>query len=309
MGSTQRMVDYAVGIANDDSHGYSQRRRWPEDGTDFDCSSLMYESAEQAGFHVKRGWPRYTGSMLADFTAAGFTAVPFDGNLADLDAGDILLNVTHHTEMCIGDGLFVGAHCSETGEADGAPGDQTGDEISIVAAYRYHDGGWDYVLVPPADGSEPAPTVPVETRGEGRKVQLWPSNGSDAQKWEREWVDKVWFRLRNVACGKRLDVAGGSGDAGTSVQAWPANDSDAQLWRTEGRAGDSCVNLVPRADEAMCLDVEGGSTDDGASLIIWPKHGGANQDWVLVENRDGTVTVINNGDGRKLALDVYGGGA
>ena len=81
------MVDYAVKVAKDDTHGYSQVRRWPEDGNDFDCSSLMYESADHAGFKVKRGWPRYTGSMLADFTSAGFEALEFDGVAVIISSG------------------------------------------------------------------------------------------------------------------------------------------------------------------------------------------------------------------------------
>ena len=153
MGKRQKMIDYAVSIANDDSHGYSQSRRWPEEGTDFDCSSLMYESASQAGYDVKHGWPRYTGSMPEDFKKAGFACVAFDGNLGDLEAGDILVNVSSHTEMCIGGGRFVGAHIAETGGVDGKPGDQTGNEISICDAYIYPDG-WDYVLVPPAESGE-----------------------------------------------------------------------------------------------------------------------------------------------------------
>lgn len=154
--SIQKMVDYAVAVAKDDSHGYSQVRRWPDEGTDFDCSSLMYESADHAGYKVKRGWPRYTGSMLADFTAAGFTALRFDGNLSDLDPGDIMLNVEQHTEMYIGNGKFVGAHSSETGGIDGKPGDQTGKEISVVNAYTL-SYGWDYVLVPPKDAATITP--------------------------------------------------------------------------------------------------------------------------------------------------------
>ena len=92
----EKMANYAIGIAKDDSHGYSQARRWPDDGNDFDCSSLMYESADHAGYKVKRGWPRYTGTMLADFTSAGFEAIPFDGNLDDLDKGDIMLRDRGH---------------------------------------------------------------------------------------------------------------------------------------------------------------------------------------------------------------------
>lgn len=150
MGKIQKMVDIAVKIANDDSHGYSQVRRWPSQGTDFDCSSLMYYCAHQAGYNVPLSG--YTGTMLHDFTAAGFTALRFDGVLSDLDPGDIMLHEQNHTEMYIGGGKFVGAHQSEYGTADGKPGDQTGGEISIVSAY-VPSYGWDYVLVPPRENS------------------------------------------------------------------------------------------------------------------------------------------------------------
>ena len=158
MGKIQKMVDYALLIARDDSHGYSQRRRWPSQGDDFDCSSFMYYCANQAGYDVPLSG--YTGTMLPDFKKAGFTAVPFDGNLDDLDPGDIMLNVENHTEMYVGNGQFVGAHIAETGDVDGAPGDQTGDEISICDAY-IPKCGWDYVLVPPAENSQQTDVKPT----------------------------------------------------------------------------------------------------------------------------------------------------
>lgn len=141
----EKMVKHAKDIAADDSHGYSQSRRW---GPDYDCSSLMYECARFAGYKINEDDPRYTGTMLKDFKAVGFKAIPFDGNLNDLEPGDILLNVRNHTEMYIGNGKFVGAHIAETGGVDGKPGDQTGNEISVCNAYIYPDG-WDYVLEPP----------------------------------------------------------------------------------------------------------------------------------------------------------------
>ena len=160
MGKIQKMIDYAVAIANDDSHGYSQVRRWKSQGTDRDCSSLMYESANAAGYNVTVGpsGVHYTGSMVADFKRAGFTAVRFDGNLSDLDPGDILVNETYHTEMYIGNGQFVGAHGPEGDGVDGKPGDQTGDEISVCPAYVYW-AGWDYVLVPPKEGASTVTTT------------------------------------------------------------------------------------------------------------------------------------------------------
>ena len=135
MGKIQKMVDYAKSIAKDDSHGYSQTRRWPSQGTDFDCSSLMYQAAQHAGYNVTVGpsGTHYTGTMLDDFQRAGFKLQRFDGNLADLDPGDILVRDPWgeggHTEMYIGNGKFVNAY-----------------------------GNWDYVLTPPSE-SKPKPST------------------------------------------------------------------------------------------------------------------------------------------------------
>lgn len=152
-GRLQKMVAKAKEIAADDSHGYSQYRRWPYQGTDFDCSSLMYYVADYAGYGVKMTDPRWTGSMAADFTAAGFKQMAF--SKAVLAAGDILLSHNdsrQHTELYIGNGKTVGAHIAETGGIDGRPGDQTGNEISVSAL------SWtpQWILRPPDSGSKAA---------------------------------------------------------------------------------------------------------------------------------------------------------
>jgi len=162
MGKIEAMVNHAVAIANDDSHGYSWADRWD---VDRDCSSLMYDSANAAGYPVGRGADktRYTGTMIDDFTAVGFTNYGYGS--VSLQRGDILLRDPWgsggHTEMYIGDGMTVGAHIAETGGVYGEPGDQTGYEISVTA----NPGNWDYVLRPPSDAPEQVPGEPVNDAG------------------------------------------------------------------------------------------------------------------------------------------------
>jgi len=150
MGSIEKMVQHAIDIANDDYYGYSWADRWDHDR---DCSSLMYDSADAAGYAVGRGpdKTRYTGTMIDDFTGAGFTCYGF-GEVV-LQRGDILLRdpwgSAGHTEMYIGGNQLVGAHSAEDGGVYGVPGDQTGNEISIGPMW----GSWDYVLRPPEGGS------------------------------------------------------------------------------------------------------------------------------------------------------------
>lgn len=155
MGSKQAMIDFVVDWCNDDSHGYSQAHR---NGPDCDCSSLMYMAARHAGYNVgnSNGW---TGSMRADFTRAGFTAVAFDGNLYDCEPGCIALNEQHHTEMFVDWGVLGGAHIDEHGGVQGCcQGDQRGNEVSVGPAY-IPSYGWDYILIPPDDGGG-APVQP-----------------------------------------------------------------------------------------------------------------------------------------------------
>ncbi len=67
-------ISWAIGIANDNSHGYSQSVRW---GPHYDCSSFVYSAFYQAGFGIPGSGTRYTQTMVNDFTKAGFTWIPW----------------------------------------------------------------------------------------------------------------------------------------------------------------------------------------------------------------------------------------
>lgn len=149
----ETFVDLALSYADDDSHGYSQKPpsgRW---GPDYDCSSLLYFLANEAGYPVGAGGDkvRFTGTMLKDFEKAGFQILPFANvGISDLEVGDILLNLALHAEVYVGNGESVGATGSETGGYVGEAGDQTGREIERHPVTTF-DKEWDYILRPPAE--------------------------------------------------------------------------------------------------------------------------------------------------------------
>lgn len=142
----EKAVTWALQIAQDPVHGYDQTRRW---GPDYDCSSLMISAWQQAGVKVKDTGATYTGNMLPAFLRCGFEDITAEVNLstgAGLQRGDVLLNVQHHTAMCIGSGKIVHASINERGGATGGKtGDQTGREICVRSYYKYSKG-WDKVL-------------------------------------------------------------------------------------------------------------------------------------------------------------------
>ena len=133
----QGAMDWAIAVAANDSHGYSQSTRWGN--PNYDCSSFVISAYEAAGIPVKEAGAGYTGSMRSAFTSVGFEWIPGDPNLDDLQPGDVLLTENSHTEMYLGNGKNIGAH----GDYDAANGDSSGKEISIT---NYRSYPWQGVL-------------------------------------------------------------------------------------------------------------------------------------------------------------------
>lgn len=152
----EKAVTWAVGIANDNSHGYDQGSRW---GPDYDCSSLLIQAWENAGIPVKTNGATYTGNMYNVFVDCGFVDVTANVNLANgagVERGDILLNIVNHVAMSTGNGTLVQASQNEFGGITGGQiGDQSGNEIYLRSYYNYP---WDVVLRYPG-GSIAEPTL------------------------------------------------------------------------------------------------------------------------------------------------------
>ena len=132
--TVQEAIDWGMGIANDDSYGYSQDRGDHE----YDCSSLAISMYKNAGVDV--GGATYTGNMRECMTSTGnFEWIPGDPDVNTLQPGDIVLDEDSHTEVYIGDGQLLGAHDNYSGGA----GDPSGREINTR---DYYSHPWDGVL-------------------------------------------------------------------------------------------------------------------------------------------------------------------
>lgn len=145
MKSIEGFVNRAIEIANDDSHGYAQDKRF---GPDYDCSSLVRQCLLDEGFDISF---TYTGNMKNDLLNRGFKEVENCRlNVTDdLKRGDILLyhNYTTgsgHTAIYVGGGKLVHASSNEFGGVtNGKTGDQTGKEICVT---NYFNFPWSCVL-------------------------------------------------------------------------------------------------------------------------------------------------------------------
>ena len=132
----QNALNWAIGIAKDNSHGYSQSTRWGN--PNYDCSSLVISAYEQAGIKVKSAGANSTRDMKKAFLKCGFEWIPGDPKKTGtkLQPGDVLLKIGSHTEMYVGNGKNVGAHKNY----DGKNGDSRGNEISVQSSSHAWDG-------------------------------------------------------------------------------------------------------------------------------------------------------------------------
>ena len=146
-------VEFAVNIANDNAHGYSQRIRSLyeiNDPKSFDCSSLactayyyafMKNGLTQQARYLKEHCS-YTGNML-NMCNCGFEVVARNQTAhAQMQKGDLELNVTHHVAMAIDRDNIVHARSSE-GTTNTI--DDSGSEIRTQPWYLYSHG-WTHRL-------------------------------------------------------------------------------------------------------------------------------------------------------------------
>jgi len=131
MPDIERAVNWAVGIANDDSHGYAQDDR--DRGVNFDCSSLVCWALSEGGFPLgkyKKGNSFSTGTMYTVLTPVnGWTK--YEDKLPTVKRGDILWR-SGHTAIAVSSTDLVEARMNEKGTITGGKsGDQTGSEIHV----------------------------------------------------------------------------------------------------------------------------------------------------------------------------------
>lgn len=125
MPKIEQAVLWAIGIAADDRHGYSQVHR---NSPDYDCSSFVGTALSKASFAVSEY--STTRNLESQLIKCGFKKCH-----APWKRGDIHLAAGHHVTMSTDASNIVHASQSENGGIDGQTGDQTGREICVRSYY------------------------------------------------------------------------------------------------------------------------------------------------------------------------------
>ncbi len=245
-------IEFAVNIANDNNHGYSQRIRSLyeiDDPKSFDCSSLActayYYAFLKNGLTTQARYLKehcsYTGNML-NMCNCGFEIVARNQTAhSQMQKGDLELNTTYHVAVAIDKDNIVHARSSE-GTTDTK--DNSGNEIRTQPWYLYSHGwthrlrftgnGIDFTALT-TDTDKPAvkPTTPtgdkymfepetVQLGSTGTSVLLlqeilvargFKGRNSKVLDLDREAGDNTIYALKQYQKSRGLDVDGVCGSA------------------------------------------------------------------------------------------------
>lgn len=271
MGKIETFVSIMENLCNDNSHGYSQVNRW---GPDYDCSSAIITALRQAGFDT--GSASYTGNMSSELCARGWTRLPAS---SAKQRGDILLNDTDHTAVYCGNNLLAEFSIAETGGVTGQAGDQTGQEAYI---HSYYDFPWNCIL--------------RYTREDGwysGNVTVQPNTGAADQRWQLI-QSGAYYKLRNKANGKMLDLYNAETANGTNIHVYDENGSDAQLFKLSRiRDGHACYyTLEPKLTPGKLVSVENNGV--GANNVkIYENLNNSKQRFWLRQETDGCYLILH----------------
>lgn len=119
---------------------------------------------------------------------------------------------------------------------------------------------------------------------QGKNIQVWSNNDSDAQQWAiTPFVRNgktLGYRIKSRCSGYSLDIDGGNLKEGTNVQQWGDNDSDAQAWifipyKPARTIEDGRYILVSALDSNLELDVAGDDSNpaEGTNVQVWHDNG------------------------------------
>ena len=111
-------------------------------------------------------------------------------------------------------------------------------------------------------------------------IQVYTSNGTNAQKWKVTHDSKGYLTFTNVGSGKVLDVNGAATANGTNIQQYDPNNSKAQKWVGIQQADGSIV-LISALDPQKCIDLSSGQAVNGANVQLYASNGTKAQRWIL----------------------------
>ena len=122
----------------------------------------------------------------------------------------------------------------------------------------------------------------------GTNVQVYGSNGTDAQRFYVDQVDPLQDGMYTLHIGSNykqvVDVAGGSSSDGANIQSWESNNSGAQKWNIF-KNNDGSYRII-NAVNGKAMDVSEAKAYVGANVQQYTWNGSNAQKWIVRYDRE-----------------------
>ena len=150
--------------------------------------------------------------------------------------------------------------------------------------------------------------VPAGQNNSGARLQVWPCNGADPQRFIATSQGRNTYSFANAASNKCIDVFGGRAANGTPIDQWDCNQLAPQRFTLAPSHG-SIYRLI--AADGRCLDIPNASRVPGTPLQTWDCNGSAAQQWAVVESvfDDGGTYNLKSNQSAKCADAANAGAA
>jgi len=224
-----------------------------------------------------------TEYAMADFSRSGD---PYFGQATEAQYATQSVAMLH-TLPYVQRYAWLAAIPSIGGYTDTATCTSTGANTQVGVAYAAAGGSTGGGGIAPSTGVHPLPPgcAPGSRLDDnaagttnGNKIQIWASNGSQAQNWNFASVGTNTWNLAVNLGPYCLD--GGAAKVGTPTQLWSCNGSADQGWVSASAAQSGAYNFASK-QSGLCLDVSGGGSANGTVVQSYTCNGSSAQAWYI----------------------------
>lgn len=106
--------------------------------------------------------------------------------------------------------------------------------------------------------------------------------------------DGAFYMIKNVNSGLYLEVANASAENGANIQQWGADGASSHnVWRAVASPQEGYYYLYSALSDgaSYCLDLTANKTDNGTNIELYQKNYKDAQQFMFVENSDGSYTI------------------
>ena len=134
-------------------------------------------------------------------------------------------------------------------------------------------------------------------------IQIYTSNGTDAQKFEVKNLNNGYYEIKSVNSGKVLDVANGGKVAGTNLWQYESNNTDAQKWKIR-KNSDNTYSIISKLNN-LYIDISEGIVKNEQNIQVYTGNESKAQKFTFEKVEENKVELIDIKAEKTVDTGIY----